>query len=83
MGRKTTYKAFMKSVERCARALRAIGIRAGDRVIYLCPNCPQTVIMFYAVNVVGAVANMVHPLSSENEIEFYIRESKKYSCDNA
>ena len=32
--------------------------------------------MFYAVNVVGAVANMIHPLSSENEIEFYIRESK-------
>lgn len=76
MGRKTTYKAFMKSVERCARALRAIGIRAGDRVTICMPNCPQTVIMFYAVNVVGAVANMVHPLSSENEIEFYIRESK-------
>ncbi len=76
MGRKTTYKSFLKSVERCARALRAIGIRAGDRVTICMPNCPQTVIMFYAVNVVGAVANMIHPLSSENEIEFYIRESK-------
>jgi len=39
------------------------------------PNCPQTVIMFYAVNLVGGIANMVHPLSSEKEIEFYLKES--------
>ena len=44
------------------------------------PNCPQTVIMFYAVNVVGAVANMVHPLSSENEIAFYLNESKSIAA---
>lgn len=33
-------------------------------------NCPQAVIMFYAINLVGATANMIHPLSSEKEIEF-------------
>ncbi|MBQ7646343.1 MAG: AMP-binding protein, partial [Clostridia bacterium] len=32
--------------------------------------------MFYAINLVGAVANMVHPLSSEKELEFYINDSK-------
>ena len=37
------------------------------------PNAPQTLIMFYAVNLVGAVSNMVHPLSSEKEIEFCLR----------
>ncbi len=39
------------------------------------PNTPQAVIMFYAVNRVGAVANMVHPLSAEEEIVFYINDS--------
>ena len=76
MGKKTTYKMFIKNVERCARALKAIGIRAGDRITICMPNCPQTVIMFYAVNVVGGISNMIHPLSSENEIEFFIKESK-------
>ena len=40
------------------------------------PNCPQAIYMFYAVNMVGAIANMVHPLSSEKELEFYINESE-------
>ena len=75
MGKKTTYKEFAQNVEICARALKAIGIRVGDKVTICMPNCPQTVIMFYAVNLVGAIANMVHPLSSEKEIEFYIKES--------
>ena len=80
MGKKTTYKEFAQNVEICARALKAIGTRVGDRITICMPNCPQTVIMFYAVNLVGAVANMVHPLSSEREIEFYIKESKSIAA---
>ena len=80
MGKKTTYKEFAQNVEICARALKAIGIRVGDRITICMPNCPQTVIMFYAVNLVCAVANMVHPLSSEREIEFYIKESKSIAA---
>ena len=80
MGKKTTYKEFAQNVEICARALKAIGIRVGDRITICMPNCPQTVIMFYAVNLVGAVANMGHPLSSEREIEFYIKESKSIAA---
>ena len=75
MGAKTTYKEFKRKVELCARSLKAIGVRQNDRVTICMPNCPQGIIMFYAVNVVGAVANMIHPLSSENEIEFYLKES--------
>jgi long-chain acyl-CoA synthetase len=75
MGCKTTYREFASQVELCAKALRAIGIREGDRITICMPNCPQAVIMFYAVNLVGAIANMIHPLSSEREIEFYIKES--------
>ncbi len=75
MGRTTTYKKFVKEVETCARALKSIGVRCGDKITICMPNCPQTVIMFYAVNMVGGIANMVHPLSGQNEIEFYIKES--------
>ena len=75
MGRSTTYKKFVEQINLCARALKAIGIREGDKITICMPNCPQPVIMFYAVNLVGGIANMVHPLSSEKEIEFYLKES--------
>ena len=80
MGRKTTYRTLLQEVNLCARALKAIGIRSGDRVTIAMPNCPQGVIMFYAVNLVGAIANMIHPLSSEKEIEFYLKESGSISA---
>ncbi len=76
MGKKTTYKEFIKSVDLCARALLASGVRQGDKITICLPNCPQGIIMFYAANCVGAIANMIHPLSSEKEIEFYLNDSK-------
>lgn len=76
MGSTTTYAKFEQEVYVCAKALRAIGVKPGDRVTICMPNCPQTVIMFYAVNLMGGIANMIHPLSSENEIEFFISHSK-------
>ena len=80
MGRKTSYRTLVQEVNLCARALKSMGIRAGDRVTIAMPNCPQTVVMLYALNLVGAVANMVHPLSSEREIEFYLKESHSISA---
>ena len=66
--------------DECARALAAIGVKEGESVTICMPNAPQAVIMFYAVNKVGAIANMVHPLSSESEIEFCLRESASVVC---
>jgi len=76
MGKSTSYKKFIKKTEMCAKALKTIGIREGDCVTIAMPNCPQAIYMFYAVNLVGGIASMVHPLSSEKEIEFYLNESK-------
>ena len=75
MGRKTTYEQLVKNVENCAKALKTIGIRKDDKVTIALPNCPQAIYMFYAINLVGAVANMIHPLSAEKEIEFYLNAS--------
>lgn len=80
MGGKVKYKDFIRKVDECARALAAIGVKEGERVTICMPNAPQAVIMFYAVNKVGAIANMVHPLSSEKEIEFYLKESASVVC---
>jgi len=75
MGKATTYKELMRDVEICAKALKTIGIREGDKVTIAMPNCPQAICLFYAVNMVGGIANMIHPLSAEKEIEFYLNES--------
>ena len=76
MGKSTTYKELVANVHKCARSLKTIGVRAGDKVTIAMPNCPQAIYLFYAVNLVGAIGNMVHPLSSEKELEFYINESE-------
>ena len=80
MGRSTTYKALVKEVEACAKALKTIGVREGDKVTIAMPNCPQAIQMFYAVNLVGGICNMIHPLSAEKEIEFYLNESESVTA---
>ena len=75
MGKSTTYKQLLEDIDRCAKSLRTIGVREDDCVTIAMPNCPQAIQAFYAVNRVGAIANMIHPLSSEKEIEFYLNES--------
>ena len=73
---KCTYKDFMEQIEACARSLKTLGVKEDDVVSICMPNTPQALIMFYAVNMVGAIANMIHPLSSEKEIEMYLNKSK-------
>ncbi|MBR6890051.1 MAG: AMP-binding protein [Clostridia bacterium] len=80
MGSHISYPRLQAMIEACARALRALGIREGDKVTICMPNAPQTVVMFYAVNMVGAIANMVHPLSAEGEIEFYLNDSESVAA---
>ena len=72
----TDYQELLRGIERCARALRAVGVGRGDCVTIALPNCPQAVYVLYAVNLIGGVANVIHPLSAEKEIEFYLNESE-------
>lgn len=80
MGKTTTYKRLVAKITACAKALKAIGVKENDSVTIALPNCPQAVYMFYAVNLVGAVANMIHPLSAEKEIEFYLNEANSQTA---
>jgi len=75
-GTTATYRQFAADIDRCADALAALGLKQGDRMTISMPTCPQAIICFYAVNKLGGVASMIHPLSTATEIEFYLSISE-------
>jgi len=78
MGKKTTFHELSQKIDQCARAFRAMGIGEGKHVCLCMPNVPQTVFCLYALNRIGAIATMIHPLSAEGEIVYYLKEA---NCD--
>jgi long-chain acyl-CoA synthetase len=76
LGHTSTYRKFMEDIDHCADALAAIGVKKDDRVTISMPTSPQGIICFYAVNKLGAVSSMIHPLSPAKEIEFYLNVAK-------
>ena len=64
-----TFSQFIGEINLCARAFCSQGIRPGDVITVCMPNTPEAVIAFYAINKIGAIANMIHPLSAEEEIK--------------
>lgn len=74
-GNKITYRIFMKQIEDVAKALKNYGVEKDDRVTICMPSTPEAICMVYAVNLIGAVSSMIHPLSSEKEIENYINQA--------
>ena len=74
-GCKKNFLEFSEEIRSCAHGLLAAGVEKGDRFTICMPNTPQAVIVFYALNLMGAVLNMVHPLSAEEELVRYINES--------
>ena len=79
MGRTINYTTLAEQIRLTAKALCAAGIKKDQRVTVCMPNVPQTVYCLYALNYIGAVASMVHPLSAVGEIVFYLHEVES-SC---
>lgn len=71
-----TFKEFIDITEKLATALSVGGVKKGDIVSIISPNTPQAVFMFYAVNRLGAVANMIHPLLAKEEIQYCIENTE-------
>lgn len=74
-GRRFSYRAMLEEIDRLARALYAMGIRKGDVVSIVTPNIPQALYMIYAVNRLGGVSNMIHPLLSQAEIQRFVENT--------
>jgi long-chain acyl-CoA synthetase len=75
MGKKITYRELEGLVNRFARALMGLGVKAGDKVAMLLPNVPQMVIASYATYRIGAVTVMNNPLYTERELEYQLNDS--------
>jgi long-chain acyl-CoA synthetase len=67
-GRTTTYAALAEQVARAAGALDELGVRKGDRVALVLPNCPQHVVAFYAILRLGAIVVEHNPLYTTDEL---------------
>ena len=79
MGRKIKYRRLIRKIDACSKGFNALGIEKGDIVTILLPNVPEALISLYALNKIGAIANMTHPLSAEEEIkETLISTKSKY-----
>ena len=75
LGKDTDYTTFLRRIDLTARAFHAMGIHRGDRVTICMANTPQAIDSFYALNRLGAIPNMIHPLSAPQEIAFYLNVS--------
>ena len=76
MGKIFTYKTVVSKINEAAAAFVALGVKKGDCVTICMPNVPQAVFCMYALNRIGAIASMIHPLSAVGEIVHYLGEVK-------
>ena len=67
-GTKRRYRDFFREIDVAAAAFKLHGVKEGDIVTILSANVPEALISFYALNKIGAIVNILHPLLSENEI---------------
>ncbi|MBQ3551935.1 MAG: AMP-binding protein [Clostridia bacterium] len=74
MGRRISYSYLAAMIDKVAASFVAMGVKPGMVVTICLPNVPQAVYCLYALNKIGAVASMIHPLSAVGEIEFYLKE---------
>lgn len=75
LGKKISYASLLKDVYRFANALNQLGVRKGDRIAVMLPNCPQGVIAYYGTLLVGGVAVMTNPLYVPREIQHQLTDS--------
>lgn len=78
--RKITYADLFNNISRCEKALLKLGVKENEIVTIALPSIPEVLYLVYAVNKIGAVANMIHPLAGENEIIHYLNEVKSSVC---
>lgn len=74
MGSKITYGELFTNIDKCVKALTALGVKQDDIVTIALPSIPEAIYLVYALNKMGAVVNMIHPLAGKNEIIHYLNE---------
>ena len=75
MGKEISFGELLKKAKQMANFLQSIGLKKGDRVASMLPNCPQAVITYYGVMLAGGVVVQVNPLYTERELEYQVKDS--------
>ena len=65
-----SFREMFNKIDECARALVGIGVKEGDTVGICAPTTPETVYLLYAINKIGAVANLIDIRKKSDDIEF-------------
>ena len=74
LGSKISYSKLFEKIDDCVKALTALNVNQGDIVTIALPSIPEALYLVYALNKIGAIANMIHPLAGEKEIIHYLNE---------
>lgn len=75
MGTQITYRSLLSSTYRFANALTALGVKPGERVAVMLPNCPQAVITYYGVMLMGGIVVMTNPLYMPRELNHQLTDA--------
>jgi len=67
-GAKISYAQLQDHVDRLAAGLQAIGVKPGDRVALLMPNCPQFVISFFGAMRAGGIVTATSAMYTAREV---------------
>ncbi len=74
LGRKISYRELFENIDKTAAAFLKAGVKAKEVVTVALPSIPEALYCVYALNRIGAVANMIHPLAGKEETLFYFNE---------
>lgn len=75
LGQHYSYRFLLESSARVSAALGDLGIRRGQAVILYTPNCPQWVVMWLALQRIGAVPVPVSPIYTVHDLEYIAKDS--------
>lgn len=75
-GNRYTYGTLIEKVEDFANKYKALGVKKGDKVVFLCVNLPEVFASFYALNKIGAIPVLVEPRMAKERIEYFIKMVK-------
>ncbi|RHW32992.1 AMP-binding protein [Oceanobacillus profundus] len=75
MGKELSYHELFLKSKQMANYLQSLGVRKGDKVAIMLPNCPQAVISYYGILMAGGTVVQTNPLYTERELEYQLNDS--------
>lgn len=75
MGKELSFQELYTAAKKMANYMQSLGLKKGDKVAVMLPNCPQAVISYYATLLAGGIVVQTNPLYKERELEYQLKDS--------